>query len=309
MFIISYKEGENMIDVVFSESAMGSMKMAKHYDSEVWIASASAYIGKRPSDDEIEAMYAGQALAGHSQDVICISFALDIGSLKGGLKSDTRKAILRDIVARPIGMLEHPENEFKEYWSKSMAQLDLLKEKAIQGETIRIWYSDTPSDLCAYYYICSLLKDHACSIRTIKLPQYIEREDHAIVAFKSWGEVHPGQFYRFLQYEQSLSPTIVKYNAIIWQSLVENSSQLRVSLNGELKNVSETFYDEFIIRHLPDEPTKMGRVIGNVLGIEALKISDYWIRNRIRSMITAGQIKVVKGDEMEYGFIIQKTFN
>jgi len=296
-----------MIEVVFSDSVLGSMKVAKNYDSKQWMKGAVGYIGSKPSEDVRREMYEGEALGGSSADVIGILFWLDIGALVGGVESDERKAVLKDMTMGPIGMIEDPDEAFNEFWSRAVQQLALLKEKASQGEKFRLWYSDTPSALCGYYFVCSILQKFDCEVVAVKLPKCVEKGPDGVIHYKSWGEVHPGKFYDFVKYETHVSPVILKSNGLYWKQLEVENSGLRASINGELRSVSEDFYDGFIRRHLPTEPTKMGRIIGDVLGREGLKVTDWWIRRRIRWMITTGEVVVVKGGDNEYGFHIKKT--
>ncbi len=296
-----------MIEVVFSESVLGSMKVAKNYNSNQWMKGAVGYIGEKPSEDELKEMYQGEALGGSSADVIGIMFWLDVGALSGGIQSDERKAVLKDMTRGPVGMIENPDQVFNEFWSRAVGQLTSLEQKASQGETFRLWYSDTPSELCGYYFVCSILQKFDCDVVAVKLPRYIEKEPNGLVRYKGWGEVHPGKFADFVKYERNVSSVILKSNGIHWKQLELENSSLRASINGELRSVSEEFYDGFIRRHLPTQPTKMGKIIGDILGREGLKVTDWWIRERIRWMITIGEVIVVNGGDNEYGFHIKKT--
>lgn len=296
-----------MIEVVFGDSTFGSMKMAKNYKSDAWVTATPAYMGKKPTEAELKKLYDGQALGGKSSDVIGINFTLDIGSLAGGIESDQRKAIIREISSGPVGFIEDPEEAFRSYWVRAIDQLNLLKEKAKQGKSFRIWYSDTPYELCGYYFVCWLLHQYECQVVAIKLPSYIGNEDNTITFYKSWGEVQPGKFYIFANDEKSIPPSLLKINAIYWKELKEEDACLRASINGELKSVPQDFYDHFIKRNIPTVPTRMGKIIGNIMGHECLNITDFWIRKRIRHMISSGDITIVKGGENEYTFHIKKT--
>lgn len=70
-----------MLEVVFSDSAKGAMKMAKNYSKESMIGGAVGYIGKKPSIKELEKKFEGEAIGGNSKDVVCIGFGLDIGDI------------------------------------------------------------------------------------------------------------------------------------------------------------------------------------------------------------------------------------
>jgi hypothetical protein len=300
------EEVTRLIEIVFGESTKAAMKMAQRYDSDRMMQSAFGYIGRKPTQDELRKMYEGEALGGESEDVISIFLDLDIGPLSDELVSQDRKEILMNILMGPVGMVDYPEDRFNEKWTNYVADLDKLKEKASQGKSFRIWYSDAPSELCGYYFVCAILEAYDCPVSVIKLPNWIEGDDGSMISYKAWDEVDPGKFYIFLEYERQLSQSKLKSDAGVWRRLVSENGSLRASVNGLLKTVSENFYDDFIRRYLPDEPIRMARIIGNVLGKEELKIYDFWIRHRLRQMILLGELVLVQGGEHEYEFILKK---
>lgn len=72
-----------MLEVVFSDSEKGSMKVAKNYNEKNMLGGAVGYIGKKPTKAELEKYFEGQAVGGNSQDVVNIGFSLDIGDISG----------------------------------------------------------------------------------------------------------------------------------------------------------------------------------------------------------------------------------
>lgn len=295
-----------MIEIVFGESTKGAMKMAQRYDSERMMQSAFSYIGRKPTQDELRKMYEGEALGSESKDVIAIFLDLDTGPLSDELVSEERKEMIMEILRGPLGMVSYPEDSFNEKWVSYVSDLDKLKEKASQGKSFRIWYSDAPSELCGYYFVCSILVAYNCPVSVVKLPNLLEEDEGTMIRYKAWDEVRPGKFYTFLEDERQLSPLKLKSDAGVWRRLVTENGLLRASINGLIKTVSENFYDDFIRRHLPDEPIRMSRIIGGVLGKEELKIYDFWIRHRLRQMILSGELVLVQGGEYEYEFTLKK---
>ena len=79
-------------------------------------------------------------------------------------------------------------------------------------------------------------------------------------------------------------------------------------VNGRVRSVEETFYDDLIRRHLPAGETRIAAVIGEVLGRECPGIGDLWLAERIRWMLETGELRMVREDpERFYGSVIEKA--
>lgn len=82
-----------MLEVVFSDSEKGSMKVAKNYNERNMIGGAVSYIGEKPTKVELEKHFEGQAVGGNSKDVANIGFSLDIGDISCPIDGDERQDV------------------------------------------------------------------------------------------------------------------------------------------------------------------------------------------------------------------------
>ena len=72
--------------------------------------------------------------------------------------------------------------------------------------------------------------------------------------------------------------------------------------------MGEDFYDPLLRRHIPEGRTKIGRIIGEVLGREKPGIGDTWFSERIRRMLSTGELRMVEEDpEMFYSSTVERT--
>ena len=72
--------------------------------------------------------------------------------------------------------------------------------------------------------------------------------------------------------------------------------------------VGEDFYDEMIRRHLPEGQTKIANIIGEVLGREKPGIGDVWLAERIRQMLSTGELRMLREDrERFYRSVVERT--
>ena len=113
-----------MIDVLFGESEAGSMKVAQHNKIIDW------------------------------KDVVCLGFMLDVGNIKESVESVYRKELIYSMFNQGQWKNNYEvQAELKETGSFYIEELRRLKEYIHAGETIRIWYSDSPCSRCGFYFL------------------------------------------------------------------------------------------------------------------------------------------------------------
>jgi hypothetical protein len=296
-----------MVEVVFNDSTKGAMKVAKNYKKENMIGGTAGYIGTPPSQKELEELFEGEALGGNSNEVIGISFSLDIGDISKGAISEERKKLIFEIHKSPFRNDDKEERSLANYWEENLASLRKLKDSARNGEHIRIWYSDAPYSICGFYFINSILKEYECKVTAIKLPKYQFEKNNTIISYSSWSEVAAGKLYKFLPLETEISKIEQQFIASEWEELQNQNTIIRAVINGKLTSVAEDFYDYFIRLNIPDGEFIMARLIGKVLGRHQLGVGDWWIAQRIRNMIANREFEVVSDNEFYYDKILKKA--
>jgi len=296
-----------MIEVLFGESECGAMKAAKNYRKPDFDNGAIGWIGRKPSKEEFEKMFDGKAVGGNSSEVICIPFMLDIGDINVSIESDYRKKLIFDMYTINGMDDDSTLKVLEDTWKKHLSEIERLKNYAIQGEAIRLWYSDSPYSVCGFYHVCSILREYNCKVSAIKLPQYMQQADNIMQFYTSWGEINAGKFYKFLPLEKELCSPEVKSFAYNWLELKEEKSTLRAIVNGKLIGVPEDFYDHIVRKEVPHGEFIMARLIGNVLGKHPIGVGDWWLAKRINKMIEDGELMVVQKKKKIYSQVLRKV--
>lgn len=291
-----------MIEVLFGESEAASMKAAKSMKIVGYVNGPMSVLvtGKETPP---ERTFAGW-VEGTSEDVVCLGFMLDIGNIKEPIDSPYRKNLIYSMYAQNQ-YVKNPEidQELKLTGEVYLNELLRLKEYLENGETIRVWYSDTPYSICGFYSLCQILQKYKNEIHIVKLPEYMVRKT-SIISYRNWGEVSAEEFAEFLTYESVLTKEEVRMYAQLWTELTEDNSPLRAMINGKVTGVSEDFYDFLIWKRLTRKPIKEARLIGDILGCFQIGMGDWWFARRIEHFIQQDKIKVINDSENKYARVI-----
>ena len=291
-----------MIEVLFGESEAASMKAAKSMKIVGYVNGPTSVLvtGKETPP---ERTFAGW-VEGTSEDVVCLGFMLDIGNIKEPIDSPYRKNLIYSMYAQNQ-YVKNPEidQELKLTGEVYLNELLRLKEYLENGETIRVWYSDTPYSICGFYSLCQILQKYKNEIHIVKLQEYMVRKT-SIISYRNWGEVSAEEFAEFLTYESVLTKEEVRMYAQLWTELTEDNSPLRAMINGKVTGVSEDFYDFLIWKRLTRKPIKEARLIGDILGCFQIGMGDWWFARRIEHFIQQDKIKVINDSENKYARVI-----
>lgn len=287
-----------MVEVLFGEAEVGSMKVAKRgrrifkqADEPMSAIGNKVVVGKQSA----------KGLKGNLKEVICLGFQLDIGNIKETVDSRYRKELIYSMHA-PEQWGKNPKKDDKSsaLGNFYISELFRLKEYLRQGEPIRIWYSDSPYSRCGLYFLCGLLQEFHNDVLVVKMPEYMVRKDSSIVLYQNFGEVSAEEFAVFLQYEKKLSFEEQRMYAFLWNELIEDNSPLRAIINGKVIGVPEDFYDFLIWKRLSGKPITQGRLIGDVFGCNQIGISDWWYAFRINHFIEMGKVLVIEDSGNKY---------
>lgn len=287
-----------MLEVVFSDSEKGSMKVAKNYNEKNMLGGAVSYIGKKPTKKELEKHFKGQAVGGNSQDVVNIGFSLDIGDVSGVIDGNERQNVFHKMWRR----FDFDNKEQEHFFQNQRKDMEYLLSAAKDGIPIRIWKSDAPYSACGFFFVCNILRDIDCNISVVSLPKYKPISENEIVEYSHWGEVEPGKFYQFLPLEKQLTQIEKRVVSDYWHDLMVENAPLRAIVNGRLISVSEDFYDFIIMKNLPDNDFIMARFIGKLLGEYSLGVSDSWYALRIDKMVEENKLTVVENRDHSHPY-------
>ena len=298
-----------MIEIVFNESAAGSLKVAQHYGKGKYSGSAmSVFImkkdGSEPTEEEKEAALReaqekerlaweqAVTLGGNAADVFCFSYALSIGDISENIPGEKRREVLTMLTNLYRGCGEEIVNRTMEIGKEN---LETIFRRSAELEPMRIWYSSMPDELCGMYWFMTQIRnmpEHG-PIYLVELPNW-EIKEKEIIQKSGWGELSAEEWGRYVPLQKEVPNSFIMACANIWKQLQQENAPLRVSISGRLVSVMEDFYDSFIIRELEKEEEVFheAKLIGNLLGKYRLGISDVWYGLRIEEMIKAGKLEV-----------------
>lgn len=304
-----------MLELCFSQSARGGLRCAQHCGgggrkiigvimgrddgrpaTRKEIRQAQKQTQQKREALDREAI----PLGGTAADVLGLSLGLEMGDIREPL-GEARRELLRR-------WYDGNDEAANQDWQETLESADRLRACG-PGDTIRIWADRTPHSACGLLHAASLLKDTKAAVHVVFLPLWRETGDgKTLVSYLGWGEVEPELFGHFLSREEPLPPLILRAMASRWRELQQENAPLRAVVNGQVRSVGEDFYDDLIRRNLPEGRTKIANIIGDVLGRERPGIGDTWLAERIRRMLSAGELRMVEeNSEWFYRSVVERT--
>jgi len=296
--------GGNMLEVVFSDSAKGAIKVAKNYSRETMLGAIGHNIGMKPFKKEFEKKFEGEAIGGSPSDVVCIGFNLDVGDIACEIDSEERK----NVFIKLFGSVDFEKEEIEQFFNLQRQDLEKLITVAKNGMPIRVWKSDTPFSVCAYAFLCDILRNIDCKISLISLPEYWQTSENSVSFYTDWGDLNPSQFYKFLNFEREVPAMEKSIQSKIWNDLKAENAPLRAFVNGKLISVPNDFYDHIIVKNIPNGEFPMAYLIGTILRRYPLGVRDGWYALRIKKMIDENKLEVIANKETKehpYGRILR----
>lgn len=264
-----------MIELAFSDSAAGSLKMTKKK--------------------------AGDPLA-DAGDVAGLSLFLEIGDISDmdtGMSG--RNKMLDELFGKYPGVSG-------EIWDANKSTLARLEKVKTTQESVRMWICEgNPSELCGFYFICHMMADVGTSLYVVRIPEQIEN-DSGIVSYRNMAEIRPEELIKYAKYEMPVSVMQRQIYANMWKELARKNAPLRAVLNGALMGVPEDFYDFALRANMPEGEFRIAHLIGRTLG-SIPGIGDQWLYLRVQSMLQSGElimVSAVNGDH-HYTTVVKRS--
>lgn len=302
-----------MMEILFSDSACGSLKMAQHYGEGEYQGGCISVLvshrdGSKPTGAEVEAAQReaeeqerlawenATPLGGNSADIYGFNLVLSVGDI-----SESRPGIRRRQVLEHLYSV-YPNDEgwqaAQDIMNKVDGDLKTVRERAAAGEALRIWYSSQPEEMCGLYWFMEQLDQWEMQdgqVFMVRLPEWEADEKGNIVQKSGWGDVASEEWYRYLALQKPVPPAFCQSGALYWRTLQKENAPLRAVLDGRLVSAPETLYDDFIIREIAAQEDNFQEaiVVGRVLGKYQLGMKDSWVALRIEEMIHAGKLEAV----------------
>ena len=321
-----------MLEVVFNESAAGSLKCGIGTGVDLGGVTSIAILhedGRPATEEELEAARKELAeleardrqnraqaipLDGSPADVLIFSVAFSVGEL-----TDDRPDCLGEKRLAALHLLTgcYPADAAdaaSEMLIHARKNLETLLRRVRQGEGIRVWCSSSPDEQCGLYWLAAQLTAAKLTpaVTLVTLPAFEERRDGVVIRRTSFGEVAPEEWGRLAQNGVPLPKNYLLGLSSRWAQLQAENAPLRAFVNGQLVSVPEDFYDPFLLRELdalPDE-FREAKLIGLTMGKYQLGISDGWYAHRIEQFIQNGllfPLTAPDADSPSYHRILRKA--
>lgn len=265
-----------MLEVVFSDSVAGAMRIAFAHKNPVGSAAAASFI-----------------------NIINLPLALSVGTInEAGIGPEREKAI-------SLLMGTFPSIAFQVVngiLNTAHKSYDMLVEQVQKGEPIRVWVSREPDTVCGLYWLMEQLLPlglEKLDVTLVELPEWERTPDGCIVRYTGWGEIEPYRFGKMALLGKKLPADYLFSLANHWKELQQENASLRAVLNGKLVSVPDSLYDIFILRELEKQEDEFNeaQLVGQVLGKYQLGIGDGWIALRIEQFIRDGLLIPVTAPE------------
>ena len=199
-----------MLEIVFGESACGSLKVAQGY---------------------VKGKYCGDAvsvLESKRDDVYCFDIALSVGDISDDGMGEQRRKVLRWMLS--VGYIKDIEHQVDEKMQNTAKALASVMERYGAGEEVRIWYSDQPDELCGMYWLMAQLHALKCktTIYLVKLPNWEYGKENTVISRNGWGEIAPSEWGRYISLQEGVRPEFLSACALKWRQLQKENAHLRV---------------------------------------------------------------------------------
>ncbi len=220
----------------------------------------------------------------------------DIGDITKELDSRYRKCLAGRMNIGYCHDDEYDEDEYIDssdqldrYWSR-------LKPFLEEGKQLRIWYSDSPEEICGFYHLCTYLKNYDQDFYAVRLPEVAEEEGKPVKIY-GWNQASKEVIKAAAESARLLSKEEIRANAMEWEKLKKENAPLRAVINGKLVSVPEEFYDPWILRCIPaDEPVREAEVFRQFYE-NIGSVASGWLVHRIDEMIRMGRVAVTEEHE------------
>ena len=257
-----------MINITFSDSLSGSLKMADYY--------------AKKNNSEIQDL---------KENIFSLYLNLDLGDISE-LSFDKKRE--NDFVT----MFGNEDISFMRKWfNKEIKKIEKIEQLVKKGHVLRIWYTERTNEFCGFCWLLSMLDLWGVEnnkILYVKLPNSILFDSGKYEVFGGSGMFDPYILPQLAMRQQYLTDSYKNYHIRQWQRLREENAEMRVSINGQLLSVNADFYDSIIKSEIAklDDTFKQATAIGNCLA--KLWVYDSFVAWRIDKMIENGLFEILE---------------
>lgn len=313
-----------MLEVLFSESAAGSLKMAMshhaviggcisiigtHEDGSPFSAEETEHLQQEHEEQERRRWAQAVPLQGDTRDILPFPLWLSIGPIDEEGIGPLRETTLEQL----LSIYPQGRQAAAEILASTRQRLATLLSRAAH-EPVRLWVDHTPDAACGLRWVLDQLRPlgfENLDLQVVELPALAPHEGGGLVLC-NLGELHPSEWGRLTQTARSLSADQAAALAVQWQQLKAQDAPLRAVLNGVLVSAAEDLYDPYLRRVLDDlkDTFQEAALIGRTLAQFPLGFGDAWLAMRVEQWIADGKLEALTkpdADSPAYHRTLRKT--
>ncbi|MBR0026967.1 MAG: DUF1835 domain-containing protein [Clostridia bacterium] len=257
-----------MLEICFSESAGGCLKSAMD----------QGILEKAP--------------------LACLMMALSFGDISNPEDIESKKEFYDTL-------LEGSRLKYSGILKKYMKEFQRQRESA---DAVRIWYSEAPGEFCGMLYAASVFEGKGIPVYRVNCSgMLMEAEAGIVKGIAHGGELEPTETAILANSAELMSEAELKKCAAAWERLSKENALLRAVIDGEVRSVDVTYYDDALLRLVPEgKEVMVARIIGDLMG-EYYFLEDYFIAKLIRKLIDDGKLREVKIAKQFYRSVVARA--
>lgn len=163
---------------------------------------------------------------------------------------------------------------------------DFLKFRFFEYDKIIIWHGENTAEILLKALCCAKINHQLYCINVSKL------NSDTCFAVLSVSECNVETLKSYIGKEVLLTKVEVELYQKIWAKTIQKKEQFRIYKNAEIKEVSEDYYDNFILAYATEKWQRAIKVIGAAMGDNTQLTAYIFVGSRIVALINSGKLIV-----------------
>lgn len=234
------------------------------------------------------------------RNVLTMELYLDVGDLTDGIFSEKRKKAAAGLFKDQwLGKRSFVD---KRHWDAAINSLDIIRNRAINGEHIRIWYGPDADSYSSFLWLVSELQDCNATISAVAFSDLAYELSHNCY---NWVRTKLDDLSFLVKAEYTLTCEQQLNMSLRWKDICTSELPLRIVLNGHVVAVHEDYYDHMILDNIPDEPFTHTDVMMTMMRNIPTDLPYYFICRRMCDLFRE-HCEIVKQKEPGQGYLFDQ---
>lgn len=296
-----------MLEVLFSDSAAGSLQCAMGHGSQIGgclgiiatdesgrlLAPEETARLQREAEERMRRNWAEAVpMEGSPQDIL--SFPLSLGM--GPIDEDGIGPLRENALEQLLCIFPEGRQTAAALVTSARRHLDTLLARAPK-EPVRFWVDRTPDAACGLCWVLEQLRPlgwERLDLRVVDLSR-LASDKEGPFGGRCAGEIKPHAWGKLARQARPLPARRAEALAQHWHRLRQEDAPLRALLNGLLVSAAVDLYDPYLRAELEelDDTFREAELIGRTLGRFPLGFGDAWLALRVEQWIADGKLEAV----------------